>query len=80
MGLKKLLAILKKYKQYHKDFHIKPIVVCEVEDTDYMFAFLPTVVWQPWVFRRNHAHVVDIWWLNLHIYIGCWEEKKHDQT
>ena len=67
----KLFEDLKKCKSDRKKYRIKPIIKFYVDKEHYYFAFLPTVLWMPWVYRYPNVNgVVDIWWLHFHILIG----------
>lgn len=71
-----LFKKLKMCKGDRKKYWIKPIVGFEADKDYYLFSFLPTVVWCPWIYRHpNSIGVVDIWWLYFHIYFGRWEER-----
>ena len=71
MKLKKLFNDRKKCKHLKKDRHVKPTVEFYIDTSNYDFAFLPTVLYIPWVYRMPDSEgVVDIWWLNCHILIG----------
>lgn len=54
---------------------IKPAIKFEIDTTDYMICFLPTIIWMPWKYRYPNSYVFDITWLNLHIGIGLWQRK-----
>ena len=70
----KLIKDLKNCKGHRKQYRIKPTIRFLVDKDDYYFSFLPTVLWQPWVYRYpNIDGIVDIWWLHFHILIGKWE-------
>lgn len=69
----KLIEDLKMCKGDRKKYRINPVFKFEV-DSDYLFSFLPTVVWCPWIYRLKGFYVVDIWWLHFHIAFGKWEE------
>lgn len=72
--MKRLIESLKMCKGDRKKYRVNPVFGFQV-DRDYMFSFLPTIIWCPWVFRHpNTIGVIDIWWLNFHIYFGKWEE------
>lgn len=75
----KLLEDLKRCKGHRKKYRIKPTIRFEVDTTHYSFAFMPTILWLPWVYRYpNTDGIVDVWWLNFHILLGRWEERKED--
>lgn len=75
MKLKKLFEDLKRCKDMRKDYRLKMTIRFDVDTYDYYFAFLPTVLFLPWVYRTRYRDgVIDIWWLNMHILIGRWEE------
>ena len=77
MKLIKLFKDLKHLKPNRKNYRIKPTFRIKIDDHDYGFSFLPTVFWEPWIYRYpNLDGVVDIWWLNIHILIGTWEVVK----
>lgn len=69
----KLFEELKRCKEDRKDYKIKPTIRLLIDRRDYIISFLPTIVWQPWIYRYPETDgVVDIWWLNIHILIGKW--------
>lgn len=73
--MKRLIEGLKKCKNDRKKYRINPIVGFEVDRDDYLFSFLPTIIWCPWIYRYpNSVGVLDIWWLNFHFYFGKWEK------
>lgn len=76
MKLKKLFKTVKDCKKYRKDHYIKWDVHCFVDDRDYCFSLIPTVLYEPWPFRYNGFCVIDIWWFNWHITIGTWKNKE----
>lgn len=77
MKLKKLIRKYKLFKNIpHDDYYIDWNVKFEVDDNDYLFTILPTVVWQPFMLRYPNTAVLDIWWLNIHIIIGTWMRKE----
>ena len=69
----KLIKDSIRLKESRKEYRIKPIVKFYVDNN--IFSFIPTVVWQPWIYRYINSSVVDIWWLHFHILIGTWEYK-----
>lgn len=70
----KLIDDLKRCKGRRKEHRIRPTIKFKVDREDYYFSFLPTILWQPWVYRYpDIIGVVDIWWLHYHILIGTWE-------
>jgi hypothetical protein len=73
LGLKKLYKKHKTCKQYRNSRRIRPMFNITIDDSFYAFSFLPTIIWQPWMFRYNNSCIIDITWLNIHISIGKWE-------
>ena len=70
----KLFEDLKKCKGRRRQYRIKPSIRFHVDREDYYFAFLPTILWMPWIYRYpNIDGVIDIWWLHFHVLIGKWE-------
>lgn len=70
----KLFEDLKNCKGSRKQYRTKPTVKFYVDKQSYYFAFLPTVLWMPWIYRYpNTTGIIDIWWLHFHILIGKWE-------
>ena len=70
----KLVEDLKSCKNDRKKYRIKPTIKFYVDKQHYYFAFFPTVLWMPWVYRYPNINgVIDIWWLHFHILIGKWE-------
>ena len=79
MKLKKLFEKLKELRSKRKDYRVKPTIRLCVDDHDYYFAFLPAVLYMPWIYRHPDTDgVIDIWWLNMHLLIGHWNTKKED--
>ena len=71
----KLINDLKMCKGDRKKYRVNPVFGFEKDDRNYLFSFLPTIVWCPWIYRYpNSIGVVDIWWLHYHFYFGKWEE------
>lgn len=72
--MKRLIEGLKMCKGDRKRYRINPIIGFEVDRDHYLFSFLPTIIWCPWIYRHpNSIGVIDIWWLHFHIYFGKWE-------
>ena len=72
-----LLTKLRKCKPQRDKYYIKPTINFKVDTHDYYMAFLPTILWCPWIFRYpNSRGIVDIWWLHFHILIGTWVPKE----
>ena len=69
----KLIKDLIRLKEYRKEYGIKPTIKLCIDNN--IFSFIPTVVWQPWIYRYINCSVIDMWWLNFHISIGIWEYK-----
>jgi len=76
MGLKKLLNIMKQSKENRKDYWIKPCIKFWVDTNDYMFVWLPTVIWLPWPCRRPGDSIIEFAWLNMWLGLGKWEVRK----
>lgn len=73
--MKRLIEGLKMCKNDRNKYRINPVFGFEVDRNNYLFSFLPTIIWCPWIYRYpNSVGVVDIWWLYFHIYFGKWEE------
>ena len=71
----KLIEDLKNCKGHRKEYRVNPVFGFEVDNRSYLFSFLPTIIWCPWVYRYpNTTGVVDIWWLHFHLWFGKWEE------
>ena len=70
----KLFKDLKECKGYRKKYRIKPSIRFIRDKEDYCFSFLPTIIWQPWIYRYPDSDdVIHIWWLHFHITIGTWK-------
>lgn len=81
MKLKKLFENLKRLKPNRKNYKIKWIFKFKIDNDHYMFSFLPTILWEPWIYRYPGAEgIIDIWWLNMHILIGKWTVVKEDEN
>lgn len=73
-----IISLLKKYidlRSRRKGWRVEKRLRFEI-DKDYMFSFLPTVIWMPWMYRYPESSVIDIWWLNLHITFGTWKRNE----
>jgi hypothetical protein len=75
MKLKKLFKFLKRCRPDRKDYYIEPKVVFWVDDSNFSFFVLPTIVFVPWIYRYKGVCCCEIMWLNLHIGIGIWQSK-----
>lgn len=76
MKLKKMFDSIKRCKHLKKDCVIEWKVDFEIDDNSYLFSLLPTIMFQPWPFRYPGCSVIDIMWLNCHIFIGEWNKRK----
>lgn len=80
MKLKKMLKDLKRLKPNRKNYRIKWTFKVGVDNKDYVFSFLPTIIWMPWIYRMPGLDsVVEIWWLNMHITIGRFERAENKE-
>ena len=81
----KLIKQLWELRGQRKEYRINPKFVFRWDRNDYMFAFLPTIVWVPWICRHTGFYVIEFWWLNFNIGFGKWERldcrdcKKQDE-
>ena len=75
MKLKKLFDVLKRCKPDRKDYYIEPKIFFEVDDSNFSFFLLPTVMFVPWPYRYKGMCCIEMMWLNLHIGIGIWKSK-----
>lgn len=80
MKLKKLFKRLKELKPKRKNYYIEPTIRFEVDDRNYLFCFIPTIIYTPWIYRHPHIKeaILDICWLNMHILIGTWCVKEEE--
>lgn len=69
----KLIKDSIRLKKNYKNYKIKPKIKFCIDD-DYIFSFIPTITWQPWIYRYLDSGVIDIWWLHFHIIIGVWKK------
>lgn len=77
MSIKELFKKLKTRRAERKNYKIESYCQLVMDTEDYCLAFIPTIIWQPWVCRESNIRgVVDIWWLNVHLLIGKWTLKK----
>jgi len=72
--MKKLIEDFKMCKEDRKKYRINPVFGFEVDRCNYLFSFMPTIVWTPWIYRLKGFYVVEFWWLYFHITFGKWEE------
>lgn len=72
--MKKLFKDLKDCNGDRKKYRISPVLKFEVDREYYLFSFLPTIIWSPWIYRLKGYYVLDIWWLYFHIGFGKWEQ------
>lgn len=59
-----------------KEWRIKPCVKLAIDKEDYIFSFLPTIIWMPWRYRYPGTYVVDFSWLIFHMGFGIWERRR----
>lgn len=59
-----------------ENWYIKPLFEFERDTDYYLISLLPTIMFQPWRYRRPGAGVIDITWLHCHIVIGEWKRKE----
>jgi hypothetical protein len=52
---------------------IRPKIEFEYDKRDYLFVFLPTIMWQPSRYRYNGSCVVSFYWLLFRVGFGIWE-------
>lgn len=76
MGLKNLLKQIRENRRYRKLYRIKPTTSFRIDTDRYIFVIIPTILCAPWVRRIPGSCIVEIAWLNFHIYIGEWAEKR----
>ena len=74
--LKKLFKALRECRPFKGKNRIKWRIRFFVDDYDYLFSLLPTIVFVPWPFRHIGTPVVEIVWLNFGIRIGEWNARK----
>jgi hypothetical protein len=77
MKLKRMFESLKNCKEDRKNYVIDWNVTFNVDDHYYLFAFLPTILWEPWPFRYPNSPIISIMWLNCTIAIGTWKNKEN---
>lgn len=58
-----------------KEYRIKPKFVFEIDTTNRIFFFLPTILWQPWKYRYNDSYVICFCWLIFNVGFGIWERR-----
>lgn len=70
MKLKKLFKDLKELRKHRKDYKIKWNLRFMVDDSNYVMALLPTIIFQPWVYRNPGQGVIYIQWFHMVLVIG----------
>lgn len=65
-------------RKMRADWRIKPYTKLIIDKDDYLFSFIPTIVWQPWRYRYSNTCVIDIHWLIFHLCFGLWEQRKEN--
>lgn len=76
MKLLKLFKELYANRKYRKNWKIKGATFYNIDDLDYNFCLIPTIVVQPWTRRHADDMVVTIFWLNMVLGIGKWVRVK----
>ena len=70
----KLIEDFKMCKGHRKEYRLKPSIKFMADKEYYHFSFIPTILYEPWIYRYpNSVGIIDIWWLHFHILIGTWE-------
>lgn len=59
-----------------KNWCIKPLLKFERDTDYYLMSLVPTIMFQPWNYRRPGIAVIDITWFHFHIVIGEWKHKE----
>lgn len=77
MHLKKMFKDIKRCKG-NNDWRIKWDVKFLIDD-DFLFALLPTILFQPSIYRYPGTSIIDIWWLNMHLVFGEWMRKEEEK-
>ena len=75
-GSTKKEGLFQKYKElkpYRKRYILKPKIEFRIDKHDYLFVFLPTIMFVPWFSRFPNSYAFEIMWLNINIGIGLWE-------
>lgn len=67
---------MKTFKEMRKEYRIKPKIAFEIDNRNYLFFFLPTIIWMPWKYRYNRSFVVCFHWFNFVVGFGFWERRE----
>lgn len=74
--MKKLIQTIRRCQPYRKDHKIVWKIRAEIDRDNYLFNFLPAILWCPWPYRYDNECVVCLSWLNINIGIGVWTRVK----
>lgn len=74
--MKRLINSYKRCWHMRNDYHIVWKVKFAADKQDYLFSFLPTIMWSPFPRRYPNTYLFDIHWLYFHIGIGYWTRKE----
>ena len=72
--LVKLVKQLRAFASRRNDYYIEWTIKF-VADNEYLFALIPTIQFEPWIYRHVRFPVIDITWMHWHILIGTWRRK-----
>ena len=77
LRLKDLRDDLRMCKHMRCNYRIEWSFKCGVNCSAKFFAFLPTILFVPWVYRYPNARgIIEIWWLHYRISFGKWIPKE----
>lgn len=76
MKLKRLFEALKMSWPIRKSYRIRFRIKFFVDDSNYTFALLPTIIFIPWPFRALGMPIIEIVWLNFGVRLGEWDARR----
>lgn len=76
MKLKRLFKALKTSRPIRKNYRIRLKIKFFVDNNNYTFALLPTIIFVPWPFRELGMPILEIAWLNFGVRLGEWDSRR----
>ena len=72
--LRKLIKQLREFSPRRNNYYIEWTIKF-ITDDEYLLALIPTIQFEPWIYRSPNCPVIDVTWMHKHILIGTWRSK-----
>lgn len=76
--MKKMFEELRTCRDERKKYRIRNKFQFRFDRNNYMLYILPTVTFQPWLYRPLKSFVIVFRWLHIRIAYGLWERREEN--